>query len=90
MTDFWDRKLLKTQQELKAIQSGLKRAKGDRKEMAKQLKKTKRYFRSSLAEVARLDNSIYNVKEQTHDTDAGKLGQETERIDSTDRESTQS
>ena len=27
MTDFWDRKLLKTQQELKAIQSGLKRAK---------------------------------------------------------------
>ena len=53
MTDFWDRKLLKTQQELKAIQSGLKRAKGDRKEMARQLKKTKRYFRSAIAEVAR-------------------------------------
>ena len=44
MTDFWDRKLLETQKELKAIQSGFKRAKGDRKEMARQLKKTKRYF----------------------------------------------
>ena len=37
MTAFWDRKLLETQKELKAIQSGFKRAKGDRKEMARQL-----------------------------------------------------
>tara|TARA_B100001248_G_scaffold73552_1_gene52436 strand:- start:618 stop:884 length:267 start_codon:yes stop_codon:yes gene_type:complete len=88
MTDFWDRKLLKTQQELKAIQSGLKRAKGDRKEMAKQLKKTKRYFRSSLAEVARLDDSIYNVKKSPQESDARELGEETQGSDLTDREST--
>tara|TARA_X000000368_G_scaffold413277_1_gene401067 strand:- start:353 stop:619 length:267 start_codon:yes stop_codon:yes gene_type:complete len=88
MTDFWDRKLLKTQQELKAIQSGLKRAKGDRKEMARQLKKTKRYFRSSLAEVARLDDSIYNVKKSPQESDARELGEETQGSDLTDREST--
>ena len=88
MTDFWDRKLLKTQQELKAIQSGLKRAKGDRKEMAKQLKKTKRYFRSSLAEVARLDDSIYNVKKSPQESDVPRTGEETQGSDSTDREST--
>ena len=88
MTDFWDRKLLKTQQELKAIQSGLKRAKGDRKEMARQLKKTKRYFRSSLAEDARLDDSIYNVKKSPQESDARELGEETQGSDLTDREST--
>ena len=65
MTDFWDRKLLETQKELKAIQSGFKRAKGDRKEMARQLKKTKRYFRSAIAEVARLDNTLYNITKPT-------------------------
>ena len=88
MTDFWDRKLLKTQQELKAIQSGLKRAKGDRKEMARQLKKTKRYFRSAIAEVARLDDSIYNVKKSPQESDARELGEETQGSDLTDREST--
>ena len=88
MTDFWDRKLLETQKELKAIQSGFKRAKGDRKEMAKQLKKTKRYFRSSLAEVARLDDSIYNVKKSPQESDARELGEETQGSDLTDREST--
>ena len=88
MTDFWDRKLLKTQQELKAIQSGLKRAKGDRKEMARQLKKTKRYFRSAIAEVARLDDSIYNVKKSPQESDVTRTGEETQGPDSTDREST--
>ena len=88
MTDFWDRKLLKTQQELKAIQSGLKRAKGDRKEMARQLKKTKRYFRSAIAEVARLDDSIYNVKKSPQESDVTRTGEETQGSDLTDREST--
>ena len=88
MTDFWDRKLRKTQQELKAIQSGLKRAKGDRKEMARQLKKTKRYFRSAIAEVARLDDSIYNVKKSPQESDVTRTGEETQGSDSTDREST--
>ena len=88
MTDFWDRKLLETQKELKAIQSGFKRAKGDRKEMARQLKKTKRYFRSAIAEVARLDDSIYNVKKSPQETDARELGEETQGSDLTDREST--
>ena len=88
MTDFWDRKLLKTQQELKGIQSGLKRAKGDRKEMARQLKKTKRYFRSAIAEVARLDDSIYNVKKSPQESDVTRTGEETQGSYSTDREST--
>ena len=88
MTDFWDRKLLETQKELKAIQSGFKRAKGDRKEMARQLKKTKRYFRSAIAEVARLDDSIYNVKNSPQESDVPRTGEEPQGSDSTDREST--
>ncbi len=88
MTDFWDRKLRETQKELKAIQSGFKRAKGDRKEMARQLKKTKRYFRSAIAEVARLDDSIYNVKKSPQESDVTRTGEETQGSDSTDREST--
>ena len=88
MTDFWDRKLLETQKELKAIQSGFKRAKGDRKEMARQLMKTKRYFRSTIAEVARLDDSIYNVKKSQQESDVTRTGEETQGSDSTDREST--
>ena len=88
MTDFWDRKLLETQKELKAIQSGFKRAKGDRKEMARQLKKTKRYFRSAIAEVARLDDSIYNVKKSPQESDVARTGEETQGSDLTDREST--
>ena len=88
MTDFWDRKLRETQKELQAIQSGLKRAKGDRKEMARQLKKTKRYFRSAIAEVARLDDSIYNVKKSPQESDVTRTGEETQGSDSTDREST--
>ena len=88
MTDFWDRKLLETQKELKAIQSGFKRAKGDRKEMARQLKKTKRYFRSAIAEVARLDDSIYNVKTSPQESDVTRTGEETQGSDLTDREST--
>ena len=88
MTDFWDRKLLETQKELKAIQSGFKRAKGDRKEMARQLKKTKRYFRAAIAEVARLDDSIYNVKKSPQESDVTRTGEETQGSDLTDREST--
>ena len=88
MTDFWDRKLRETQKELKAIQSGFKRAKGDRKEMARQLKKTKRYFRSAIAEVARLDDSIYNVKKSPQESDVTRTGEETQGSDLTDREST--
>ena len=88
MTDFWDRKLRETQKELQAIQSGFKRAKGDRKEMARQLKKTKRYFRSAIAEVARLDDSIYNVKKSPQESDVTRTGEETQGSDLTDREST--
>ena len=88
MTDFWDRKLRETQKELQAIQSGFKRAKGDRKEMARQLKKTKMYFRSAIAEVARLDDSIYNVKKSPQESDVTRTGEETQGSDSTDREST--
>ena len=88
MTDFWDRKLRETQKELQAIQSGFKRAKGDRKEMARQLKKTKRYFRSAIAEVARLYDSIYNVKKSPQESDVTRTGEETQGSDLTDREST--
>ena len=89
MTDFWDRKLLETQKELKAIQSGFKRAKGDRKEMARQLKKTKRYFRSAIAEVARLDKTLYNITKPTQTVQDEHKGTETEGTDPSVGKSTQ-
>lgn len=59
--DYWDRKLIKSQMELESIKRGIAAADGDQQKMKKSLKKTRKYFRSSLGEVARLDATLYNV-----------------------------
>ena len=42
-----------------------------------------------LGELAKLDDSIYNVKKATQESDVRRTGEETTGTDSTDRESTQ-
>lgn len=59
--DYWDRKLIKSQMELESIKRGIAASDGDQQKMKKSLKKTRKYFRSSLGEVARLDATLYNV-----------------------------
>ena len=88
LMDAADRRLMKSHMELKAINRGLKRADGDQKKMTKELKKIRRYFKSPLAEVASLDNSIYNVKETTHEVDVNQ-GSEASGVDTPDGEPTQ-
>ena len=63
--DAADRRLLKSTMELQAINRGLKRADGDQTKMNKELKKIRRYFKSPLAEVARLDKTLYNITKPT-------------------------
>tara|TARA_B100001113_G_scaffold209115_1_gene171472 strand:- start:705 stop:974 length:270 start_codon:yes stop_codon:yes gene_type:complete len=63
--DAADRRLAKSMKELQAINRGLKRADGDQSKMNKELKKIRRYFKSPLAEVARLDNTLYNITKPT-------------------------
>ena len=67
--DYWDRKLIKSQMELESIKRGIAASNGDQQKMKKSLKKTRKYFKSSLGELARLDASLYNVSksEQTLD-----------------------
>ncbi len=86
--DYAERSLLKSQRELSMINKGLKRAGGDQKKMSKELKKIKKYFRSPLAEVARIDGSLYNVKETTHEVDVNQ-GTEASGVDTPDGEPTQ-
>lgn len=59
--DYWDRKLIKSQMELESIKRGIAASDGDQQKMKKSLKKTRKYFRSSLGELARLDATLYNV-----------------------------
>ena len=85
--DYADRRLQKSQKELSAIKRGLGRANGDQKKMTKELKKIRKYFRSPLAEVARLDDSIYNVKKPSHESINGDKRPEDQGNDTPDRES---
>jgi hypothetical protein len=75
--DYWDRRLLKSQLELEGVRKALKDADGDREKLRKNLKKTKRFYKSRLGEVARLDHSLYNVGEQTQESSNGDEGPET-------------
>jgi len=75
--DYWDRRLLKSQLELEGVRKALKDADGDREKLRKNLKKTKRFYKSRLGEVARLDHSLYNVGEQTQESANGDEGPET-------------
>lgn len=75
--DYWDRRLLKSQLELEGVRKALKDADGDREKLRKNLKKTKRFYKSRLGEVARLDHSLYNVREHTQEVVDGDEGPET-------------
>ena len=67
--DYWDRKLIKSQMELESIKRGIAASNGDQQKMKKSLKKTRKYFKSSLGELARLDASLYNVSKSEHTVD---------------------
>tara|TARA_B100000927_G_scaffold10_1_gene26 strand:+ start:10398 stop:10661 length:264 start_codon:yes stop_codon:yes gene_type:complete len=85
--DYWDRRFLKSRMELDAIKGALKS--GDGQKAAKKLKKIRKFFKSPLGEVARLDNSLYNVKESTQETLDGDQGSTTTGDDSATGESAQ-
>jgi|TARA_X000000368_G_scaffold77629_1_gene57952 septal ring factor EnvC (AmiA/AmiB activator) len=84
--DYADRRLQKSQKELSAIKRGLGRAGGDQKKMTKELKKIRKYFRSPLAEVARLDDSIYNVRKPSQGSINGDKRSEDQGNDPSNRE----
>jgi len=85
--DYWDRRLMKSTRELKVVKNALEESDGDQRYAAKKLKKIRKYFKSPLGEVARIDNSIYNVSEQTQEVADGDKGPETQGDESLDRES---
>tara|TARA_Y100000287_G_C14085288_1_gene287670 strand:+ start:442 stop:699 length:258 start_codon:yes stop_codon:yes gene_type:complete len=83
--DYWDRRFLKSKMELDAVKGALKS--GDQKKAAKKLKKIRKFFKSPLGEVARLDGSLYNVKDSTQEE--LNEGQTDTGDDPADRESSQ-
>lgn len=83
--DYWDRRFLKSKMELDAVKGALKS--GDQRKAAKKLKKIRKFFKSPLGEVARLDGSLYNVKDSTQEE--LNEGQTDTGDDPTDRESPQ-
>ena len=83
--DYWDRRFLKSKMELDAVKGALKS--GDQRKAAKKLKKIRKFFKSPLGEVARLDGSLYNVKDSTHEE--MNEGQTDTGDDPADRESSQ-
>ena len=83
--DYWDRRFLKSKMELDAVKGALKS--GDQRKAAKKLKKIRKFFKSPLGEVARLDGSLYNVKDSTQEE--LNEGQTDTGDDPADRESPQ-
>lgn len=83
--DYWDRRFLKSKMELDAVKGALKS--GDQRKAAKKLKKIRKFFKSPLGEVARLDGSLYNVKDSTQEEI--NEGQTDTGDDPADRESSQ-
>jgi septal ring factor EnvC (AmiA/AmiB activator) len=67
---YWDRRLKKAHNELKMITQGLKKHQKDPAAMKRHLKKTKKYYRSVLGEINRIDDTLYNVSETTQITEA--------------------
>lgn len=85
---FWDRRLAKSQRELKNIANILKKHEDDPATVKKKIKKNKKYFRSMLGELDRIDGTLYNVREHTQGENADQ-GTETSGLDSSDGESAQ-
>ena len=86
---FWDRRLKQSHDELQRIVKIGTKYKDDPETLRKKMKKEKKYQKSLLGELAKLDDSIYNVKKQTQDADDTGIREEAEGTDSVDRESTQ-
>tara|TARA_B100001250_G_scaffold311025_1_gene272951 strand:+ start:123 stop:404 length:282 start_codon:yes stop_codon:yes gene_type:complete len=83
---FWDRRLAKSQRELKKIANILKKHEDDPAMVKKKIKKNKKYFRSVLGELDRIDGTLYNVSEQTHEVNVNQ-GTEASGVDDPDGES---
>ena len=83
--DYWDRRFLKSKMELDAVKGALKS--GAQRKAAKKLKKIRKFFKSPLGEGARLDGSLYNVKDSTQEE--LNEGQTDKGDDPADRESPQ-
>lgn len=83
---FWDRRLAKSQRELKKIANILKKHEDDPATVKKKIKKNKKYFRSVLGELDRIDGTLYNVSEQTHEVNVNQ-GTEASGLDDPDGES---
>ena len=66
---FWDRRLKQSHDELQRIVKIGTKYKDDPETLRKKMKKEKKYQKSLLGELAKLDDSIYNVKKQTQDAD---------------------
>lgn len=86
---FWDRRLKQSHDELQRIVKIGTKYKDDPETLRKKMKKEKKYQKSLLGELAKLDDSIYNVKKQTHDDYDTGIREEAEGTDPADRESTQ-
>ena len=86
---FWDRRLKHSHDELQRIVKIGTKYKDDPETLRKKMKKEKKYQKSLLGELAKLDDSIYNVKKQTQDADDTGIREEAEGTDPVDRESTQ-
>ena len=85
---FWDRRLAKSQRELKKIANILKKHEDDPATVKKKNKKNKNYIRSMLGELDRIDGTLYNVSELTQGENADQ-GTETSGVDTPDGEPTQ-
>ena len=86
---FWDIRLKQSHDELQRIVKIGTKYKDDPETLRKKMKKEKKYQKSLLGELAKLDDSIYNVKKQTQDADDTGIREEAEGTDPVDRESTQ-
>ena len=87
MAGFWDRKLTQSHKELQALAGAIKKHEDEPAKMRKKIKRISRFYKSRLGEVARLDDSIYNVSEQPQGDADGDKGPEVEGDESSNRES---
>ena len=84
---FWDRRLKQSHDELQRIVKIGTKYKDDPETLRKKMKKEKKYQKSLLGELAKLDDSIYNVMEQPQGDADGDKGPEVEGDESSNRES---
>ena len=84
---FWDRRLKQSHDELQRIVKIGTKYKDDPETLRKKMKKEKKYQKSLLGELAKLDDSIYNVKKPSQESINGDNRPEDQGNDTPDRES---